>query len=58
VAVLALTVVLSDIDVRVTRDALFLAHLGIGRRHIGALTALIAGVAEITFRIALVAVFA
>jgi hypothetical protein len=56
--VLALTVVLSDIDVRVTRDALFLAHLGIGRRHIGALTALIAGVAEITFRIALVAVFA
>lgn len=51
VMVAGLVVLLLDLDVRATREALFLAHLGIGRRHIAALTASIAGAAELAFRI-------
>ena len=53
VGIVPLVVLLCDIDVRVTREALFLAHLGIGRRHVAAVTLLTAGVAELALRLAL-----
>lgn len=58
VIVVLVTTLLSDIDVRLTREALFLAHIGFGRRHIAALTAIVAGVAETAFRVVLAVAFA
>ena len=43
---------LSDVDVRATRETLFLAHLGIGRRHIAAIAALVACAGEIVILLA------
>ena len=45
-ALVGATAFLNDVDVRATREALFLAHIGIGRRHIAGIAGFIASAGE------------